>query len=77
VEFGAGFAAAKMKGSENNDPFSVEGGKITSPSNNSGGILGGISSGRPIIARLAFKPTPSIRKPQKTVNLKRCPKKKL
>jgi len=71
VEFGAGFAAAKMKGSENNDPFSVEGGKITSPTNNSGGILGGISSGRPIIARLAFKPTPSIRKPQKTVNLKK------
>jgi len=62
IEFGAGFAAANMKGSENNDAPSGNG-KFAS--NNSGGILGGISSGQDIIFKAAFKPTPSIAKPQK------------
>lgn len=70
VEFGAGFAVAKMHGSENNDPFIYEDGKIKTATNNSGGILGGISNGMPLIFRAAFKPTPSISCVQKTLNLK-------
>ena len=70
VEFGAGFAAAAMRGSRHNDPFSLdETGKVVSPTNNHGGILGGISSGMPILLRCAFKPTPSISQPQQTVSL--------
>ena len=64
VEFGAGFAAAKMKGSENNDPFIIKRGKIVTGTNNSGGILGGISNGMPIVVRVAVKPTPSISRKQ-------------
>lgn len=70
VEFGKGFKAAEMRGSDNNDnilDFNKE--KIVTETNNSGGILGGISTGMPIILRVAFKPTPSIAKPQKTVNV--------
>ena len=70
VEFGAGFAAAAMKGSENNDPFIVVNGAVRSTSNHSGGVLGGISSGMPLVARVAIKPTPSIAKPQLTVDLR-------
>lgn len=69
IEFGAGFAAAKMRGSENNDPFCVREGRIETLANNAGGILGGISDGMPIIFRAAVKPTPSIAKPQQSVNL--------
>jgi chorismate synthase len=69
VEIGAGFAAARLKGSENNDPFTPEG----FTSNNSGGILAGISNGEEIIVRAAVKPIPSIAKPQKTVNLDNQP----
>jgi chorismate synthase len=69
VEFGAGFAAVKMKGSENNDAFCIRRGKIVTVSNNSGGILGGISNGMPIVCRVAVKPTPSIGQKQKTVNI--------
>ena len=57
-----------MKGSENNDPFIAENGKVKKLTNNSGGILGGISDGSDIIFRAAFKPTPSISKKQHTVN---------
>jgi len=64
IEFGAGFKAAGMKGSENNDAPSVEGGGKFA-SNNSGGILGGISTGQEIIFNVAIKPAPSISKPQK------------
>jgi chorismate synthase len=64
VEFGAGFAAALMKGSENNDLPCTEG-KNKFATNNCGGILGGISSGQDIVFRAAFKPTPSVGKPQK------------
>ncbi len=70
IEFGAGFGAAAMKGSENNDPFRIEDGKVVTTSNNHGGILGGITSGMPVIARLAFKPTPSISKEQQSVSLR-------
>ena len=69
VEFGAGFACANMRGSENNDPFDVQNGQIVTTTNNSGGILGGITNGMPIVFRAAFKPTPSIGKKQQTVNV--------
>lgn len=68
IEFGAGFKAAQMKGSENNDPFRISDGKVVTTSNNHGGILGGITSGMPLIARLAFKPTPSIGKEQQSIS---------
>lgn len=70
VDFGAGFSAAYMTGSECNDPFEVQDGRIVTKTNNCGGILGGISTGMPIVFRAAFKPTPSIAKEQQTVNLK-------
>ena len=69
IEFGAGFGAAGMKGSENNDPYTVKDGKIQTLSNNAGGILGGISTGMPLLFKTAFKPTPSITKPQQSVRL--------
>lgn len=69
IEFGNGFACADLKGSENNDCFIVNDGKFTTKTNNHGGILGGITSSMPIIFRVAVKPTPSIAKPQMTVNL--------
>ena len=69
VDFGAGFEAAKMKGSNYNDPFYIDNGKVKTKKNNSGGVLGGISNGMPIIFKTAFKPTPSISQPQQSVNL--------
>lgn len=69
IEFGAGFDASKMRGSEHNDEFYYDGDTVKTRTNNHGGILGGISSGMPIIFRTALKPTPSISRPQKTVNL--------
>lgn len=69
VEIGAGFKVAQMKGSECNDQFIKKGGKIITTSNNSGGILGGISTGMPIVARVAVKPTSSIAKEQQTVDI--------
>lgn len=69
VEFGAGFKAARLRGSENNDPYAIRGGEIVMLTNNAGGILGGLSSGMPIVVRTAIKPTPSISKEQKTVDL--------
>lgn len=70
IEFGAGFAAADMKGSSCNDPFVIdENGDIKTEGNNHGGILGGISSGMPIVFRVAIKPTPSIAKAQKSVDM--------
>ncbi len=68
IEFGAGFAASQMKGSENNDCFYSENGKILKMSNHAGGISGGISDGSPIILSVAVKPTSSIEKKQHTVN---------
>lgn len=69
IEFGAGFAAASMRGSENNDLFTVRDGKIETLTNNAGGILGGIADGMPVVFRVAIKPTPSISKTQQSVNL--------
>lgn len=69
IEFGAGFEAANMLGSENNDPFCVEGARICTQTNHSGGILGGITTGMPVLFRAAFKPTPSIAKQQQSVNM--------
>jgi len=71
VEFGEGFGVAGLKGSENNDPFCMENGRIVTATNHAGGILGGITSGMPLIARIALKPTPSIAREQQTVSLSR------
>ena len=69
VEFGAGFAAAGLRGSQNNDDYVISGGHIRTATNNAGGILGGITTGMPLIFRAALKPTPSISRPQQSVNL--------
>jgi chorismate synthase len=69
VEFGLGFALAEMKGSESNDPYTMKSGKVTTSTDNMGGIIGGLSNGMPIIMRVAIKPTPSIGKEQQTVDL--------
>mgnify|MGYP004541600649 CR=1 FL=1 len=69
IEFGLGFAAAKLRGSENNDAYRVENGRVVTETNHCGGILGGISNGMPIVFRTAIKPTPSIGKTQKSVSL--------
>jgi len=77
VEFGAGFAASRLRGSENNDPFEVKGGRVVTSSNHAGGILGGISTGMPLVFRAAFKPTPSIAREQNSVSLSRMEGEKL
>ena len=68
IEFGAGFAAAKMRGSEHNDTFITADGKTAT--NHSGGINGGITNGNPVIFRVAVKPTSSIARPQQTINIR-------
>lgn len=69
VEFGSGFAMADMRGSEANDPFGIdESGKIYTKTNHNGGINGGITNGAPIVFRCAVKPTPSVARPQETVD---------
>ena len=68
IEIGDGFDVVKARGSENNDSFSIEEGKVVKATNHSGGILGGISDGSNIILRAAFKPTPSIFQKQKTID---------
>ncbi|MDD2218108.1 MAG: chorismate synthase [Eubacteriales bacterium] len=69
IEFGAGFMAAEMKGSVHNDPYLIQGDQIKTETNNHGGVLGGITTGMPIIFRVAVKPTPSIAKEQNTVDI--------
>lgn len=71
VEFGEGFTAATLRGSENNDPFVTDGTTVRTVTNHCGGILGGMTNGMPVVFRAAFKPTPSIAKEQKTVSLSR------
>ncbi len=70
IEFGAGFSSTLKYGSENNDAFTVKDGKVVTLKNDHGGILGGITSGMPVIFRVAVKPTPSIAAAQTSVNLK-------
>jgi len=70
VEFGAGTALASMRGSESNDPYRIVEGRVETASNNMGGVLGGVSTGALIELTVTFKPTPSVSKPQKTVDLK-------
>jgi len=71
VEFGAGFAAAAMKGSQNNDPFMIKNGKVVTTTNNAGGVLGGISTGMPLVVRVAVKPVASIALEQPTVDIQK------
>ncbi|MBN1763641.1 MAG: chorismate synthase, partial [Sedimentisphaerales bacterium] len=68
VEIGAGFAVKDMTGYLSNDQMHSENGKVVFDSNNAGGITGGISTGQPIVVRLAVKPTPTIDKPQHTID---------
>lgn len=68
VEIGAGFAVKDMTGIQSNDAMRSEGGEVVFLSNNAGGITGGLSTGQPIVVRLAVKPTPTIDKPQKTID---------
>jgi chorismate synthase len=70
VEFGAGFRAARMRGSEHNDPFVLRDGVVRTTTNHAGGILGGLATGMPIVARVAVKPASSIAQRQETVNLR-------
>ncbi|RPI84066.1 MAG: chorismate synthase, partial [Nitrosopumilales archaeon] len=70
IEFGSGFSGTKLKGSENNDEYMIsEDHKIVTKTNNSGGILGGLTNGMPIVIRIGFKPASSIAKKQKTIDL--------
>ncbi len=69
IEFGNGFQAASLKGSENNDLFAIRDGKVVALTNRHGGVLGGMTSGMPLVFRIALKPTPSIFKPQESVDL--------
>ena len=70
VEFGDGFRAATMRGSEHNDPYVVRGRRIVPRTNHAGGVLGGLTDGAELVARFAVKPTASIAKEQETVHLR-------
>ncbi len=76
IEFGAGFECADLLGSQNNDPFRFSGNNsgnnIITETNNHGGALGGLTSGMPVVFRVAVKPTPSIGKEQRSVNMQTC-----
>ncbi|MBI1870954.1 MAG: chorismate synthase [Chlamydiae bacterium] len=69
-EIGSGFAGSRMTGSQHNDPFYIEQGKIRTKTNRSGGVQGGISNGEDIVIRVAFKPTATIKQIQESVNIK-------
>ncbi len=69
VSFGAGFNFAKMRGSSANDAYKVKGNQISTQTNNNGGVLGGITTGMPLVFEAVIKPTPSISAPQQTINL--------
>ena len=69
IEFGLGFEAARLRGSEHNDPFAMEAGRVVTATNRHGGVLGGITSGMPLVVRVAFKPTPSISRAQQSISL--------
>ena len=69
VSFGSGFDVAKMRGSEANDPWSIQDGVVKTATNHNGGIIGGITTGMPLVVNVAIKPTPSIAMKQQTVDL--------
>lgn len=69
IEFGKGFGFSNARASEVNDEYKIEGGKVCLSSNNNGGVLGGMTTGAPIVFNVAIKPTPSISQPQSSVNL--------
>ena len=69
VEFGEGFAATRLRGSQHNDAFEVRDGGVRTVTNRHGGVLGGITSGMPLVVRVAIKPTASIAQPQRSVDL--------
>ena len=71
LEFGTGFAAAAMRGSRHNDPYEMKNGKVVTRTNHHGGVLGGITSGMPLVFRAAVKPTPSIASEQDSISLSR------
>lgn len=71
VEFGAGFSVGTLRGSENNDAYTVVNGKVQTQTNNAGGILGGISTGMPLVFQTAIKPTPSIAKEQNSISIQK------
>jgi chorismate synthase len=77
VEFGSGFEGSKRRGSENNDAYYIKDGKIVTRTNNAGGILGGLSSGMPLVVRVAFKPAASIAKTQETLDISKKEQAKL
>lgn len=68
-EIGSGFSSVAMRGSQHNDLFTIQSGKVSTETNHAGGTLGGISTGMPIVGRVAFKPTSSIMKPQETFSI--------
>ncbi len=70
IEFGSGFYGATLNGSKNNDAYTIKNGKVVTKTNNAGGILGGLSTGMPLVLRVAFKPASSIAKEQHTIDLK-------
>lgn len=69
VEFGSGFSGSSLRGSQNNDPYTIADGTVKTLTNNAGGILGGITTGMPLVFKVAVKPTPSISVPQQSVSL--------
>lgn len=69
VEFGAGFALSRLRGSAANDPFAMQHERVVTTKNDAGGVLGGLTTGMPLVVRAGFKPTPSISREQRTVNL--------
>ena len=69
LEFGDGFGLGRMRGSQANDPWAVRDGAAVTVTNHNGGILGGITTGMPVVFRVAVKPTPSIAQPQDTINM--------
>ena len=77
LEFGSGFSAAALPGSENNDCYTLTDGTIRTTTNHAGGILGGITNGMPLTFRVAVKPTPSIARPQQTVSFSSCTEEQL
>jgi len=77
LDFGSGFSGSYLRGSQNNDPFTVQNGTVLTTSNNAGGILGGITTGMPLVFQVAMKPTPSIAKQQQSVSLSRMAQQEL